>query len=96
MITGARQVGKSTFIKEFIDEERQYVTLDDMNLRTLAKEDPQMFLMNYKGSLIIDEVQYAPELFPYIKMNVDNSEKKGQYFFTGSQKFELMKMLQNL
>lgn len=91
LITGSRQVGKSTFIKEFIDEDRQYVTLDDMNLRALAKEDPQMFLMNYKGSLIIDEVQYAPELFPYLKMNVDDSSEKGKYFLTGSQRFELMK-----
>ena len=47
--------------------------------------------MNYKGPIIIDEIQYAPNLFPYIKIEVDESNEKGKYWLTGSQKFELMK-----
>lgn len=91
LITGARQVGKSTLVKELCEKDRTYLTLDDLNLRELAKTDPKLFLMNYKGKLIIDEVQYAPNLFSYIKMDVDNSNEKGKYWLTGSQKFELMK-----
>lgn len=91
LITGARQVGKSTLVKELCEKDRTYITLDDLNLRELAQNDPKLFLMNYPGRLIIDEVQYAPNLFPYIKMEVDNSNEKGKYWLTGSQKFELMK-----
>ncbi len=91
LITGARQVGKSTFVKSIKEKERTYITLDDLNLRELAQKDPKLFLMNYQGPLIIDEVQYAPNLFPYIKMDVDNSDKCGKYWLTGSQKFLLMK-----
>ena len=91
MITGARQIGKSTFVKEMKEKNRTYVTLDDLSLRELAKSDPKLFLMNYKGPVIIDEVQYAPNLFPYIKLDVDNSNEVGKYWLTGSQKFELMK-----
>ena len=91
LITGARQVGKSTFVKSIKEEARKYITLDDLNLRELAINDPKLFLMNNQGPLIIDEVQYAPNLFSYIKMDVDNSDEKGKYWLTGSQKFELMK-----
>ena len=71
LVTGARQVGKSTFMLDLKEKDREYVTLDDMSLRDLAKNDPKLFLMNYPGKVIIDEVQYAPELFPYIKIEVD-------------------------
>lgn len=91
LITGARQVGKSTFVKHIKDDDRTYVTLDDLSLRELAQNDPKLFLMNYSGKLIIDEVQYAPNLFSYIKMDVDDSNEYGKYWLTGSQKFELMK-----
>ena len=90
LLTGARQVGKSTFIKDIKESNREYVTLDDLNLRELAQNDPKLFLMNYKRPIIIDEVQYAPNLFPYIKMEVDNTKEKGSIWLTGSQKFELM------
>ena len=90
LLTGARQVGKSTFIKDIKENNREYVTLDDLNLRELAQDDPKLFLMNYKRPIIIDEVQYAPNLFPYIKMEVDNTKDKGSIWLTGSQKFELM------
>lgn len=91
LITGARQVGKSTFVKDLKDDDREYITLDDMIVRNLAKTDPKLFLINHPGKIIIDEIQYAPELFPYIKMEVDNSNEKGKYWLTGSQKFSLMK-----
>lgn len=91
LITGARQVGKSTFVKNTKGTNREYITLDDLALRQLAQNDPKLFLMNYKSPLIIDEIQYAPNLFSYIKMDVDNSKEKGKYWLTGSQKFELMK-----
>lgn len=91
LITGSRQVGKSTFVKSIKEDNRTYVTLDDLKLRALANEDPKLFLMNYSGPLIIDEVQYAPKLLSYIKMNVDESDEKDKYWLTGSQRFELMK-----
>lgn len=90
LITGARQVGKSTFVKDLKEEDREYITLDDMTIRNLAKTDPKLFLMNHPGKVIIDEVQHAPELFPYIKMEVDDSNEKGRFWLTGSQKFSLM------
>ena len=67
------------------------VSLDDLSLRELAKNDPRMFLETYPAPLFIDEVQYAPELFPYIKMRVDKDKTRGQYWLSGSQRFELMK-----
>jgi hypothetical protein len=91
LITGARQVGKSTFVKSIKEKNRTYITLNDLSLRELAQNDPKLFLMNYKGPIIIDEIQYAPNLFPYIKMEADESNEKGKYWLTGSQKFELMK-----
>ena len=91
LITGARQVGKSTFIKSVKEENRKYITLDDLRIRDLAQNDPKLFLMNYNGPIVIDEVQYAPNLFSYIKMDVDENAEKGKYWLTGSQRFELMK-----
>ena len=91
VVTGPRQVGKSTLLKSLMPEDMTYVTLDDEKLRQEAKENPRLFLENYKKPLYIDEVQYAPELFPYIKMIVDNDNSRGQYWLSGSQTFELMK-----
>ena len=90
LLTGARQVGKSTFI-DSIKNDRIYITLDNLKLRDLANEDPELFLDNYKKPLIIDEVQYAPNLLSYIKLDVDKSNEKDKYWLTGSQRFELMK-----
>lgn len=89
LITGARQVGKTTMLKN-IKSDTKYVTLDDMLLKQLAIEDPALFLKSNLAPVIIDEIQYAPNLLNYIKMEVDNSEKKAQYYLTGSQQFELM------
>ena len=70
--------------------ERKYVTLDDPDARYLAKHDPALFLQRYSPPVLIDEIQYATELFPYIKMSVDRSKRKGDFWLTGSQSFRLM------
>ena len=90
LITGARQVGKSTLLK-YCDSDRNYVTLDDYSARELAINEPELFLQRYKAPIIIDEIQYAPNLLSYIKIAVDNSDLNGQYWLTGSQQFHLMK-----
>ncbi len=94
MVTGPRQVGKTTLLENCAKPGRNYVTLDDLDQRELAKTDPALFLQIHKTPLIIDEVQYAPELFSYIKIAVDKERKNntnGMYWLTGSQKFHLMK-----
>lgn len=91
LVTGARQVGKTTILKACEKEERTYVSLDNPLLRDFAKTDPELFLERYSTPLLIDEIQYAPELLPYIKMIVDEKQKKGLYWLTGSQQFHMMK-----
>ena len=91
LVTGPRQVGKSTLL-EHIDETREKVTLDDFQERKLAKEDPEMFLKIHKPPVLIDEVQYAPELFTYIKIEIDRGAAPGSFFLTGSQSFQLMRL----
>lgn len=93
MVCGARQVGKTTLLNQIKDEmgQIQYVTLDYPRIRTLAKEDPELFLQQYQPPLIIDEIQYAPELLPYIKIRIDQTQQNGLYYLTGSQMFHLMK-----
>ena len=91
LVTGARQAGKSTFLQHSLKEYR-YVTFDDTLMRTLAEEDPALFLKTYKPPLILDEIQYVPSLLSRIKMEVDqNRQAYGQYILTGSQIFSLMK-----
>lgn len=90
LITGARQVGKSTLIKNLL-KEYTYVTFDDPFTKKAAQDDPELFLSSYKIPLIIDEVQYVPEIFSYLKTRVDeNRHEYGQYVLTGSQVFQLM------
>lgn len=91
MVTGPRQVGKTTLLKALMPLDMEYVSLDDPVLRRQAEEDPKLFLEEHPAPLLIDEVQYAPSLFPYIKLQVDKSDKMGQYWLTGSQQFHLMK-----
>lgn len=93
LITGPRQVGKSTML-EHIDAKRNRVTLDDLQERNLAKTDPEMFLNLHKPPVLIDEVQYAPELFSYIKIAIDNGVAPGSYWLTGSQSYKLMTLAQ--
>lgn len=91
LVTGPRQVGKTTLLNMCNTENRQYVTLDDLDVRTLAQNDPKLFLQTYKPPLIIDEIQYAPELLSAIKVVVDKEQTAGLFWLTGSQKFNLMR-----
>jgi len=91
LLTGPRQVGKTTLLQTLAEAERKYVTLDDPDVRYLAKHDPALFMQRYTPPVLIDEIQYAPELLPYIKMYVDTSKQKGDIWLTGSQAFQLMK-----
>ncbi len=93
ILTGPRQVGKTTVFKE-MGESRNYVTLDDLMDRNLAKSDPRMFLQLHPAPVLIDEVQYAPELFSYIKMAVDEGAAPGSFWLTGSQAFRMMELAQ--
>lgn len=97
LITGARQVGKSTLfetIMKDIHSEREIVTLDDLEERALARKDPAMFLQVHEAPVMIDEVQYAPELFSYIKIAIDRGAAPGSFWLTGSQAFRLMELAQ--
>ncbi len=97
LITGPRQVGKTTMLKKLMEDEnigRAYVTLDDLTERQMAKNDPALFFQLHKPPLFIDEVQYAPELFSYIKMWVDDHQNPGDFWLTGSQLFKLMEGVQ--
>ncbi|MCQ2914706.1 MAG: ATP-binding protein [Alphaproteobacteria bacterium] len=91
MLTGPRQVGKSTLFDNIIEQNRKKISLDDIDILSLAKNDPNLFFQIYTPPLLIDEVQKAPELFSYIKKIVDNSSEKGLFWLTGSHKFSLMK-----
>lgn len=91
LLTGPRQVGKTTLLQDLQKESRSYVTLDDLNMRLAAQQDPASFLDRLELPVLIDEVQYAPDLFPYIKMVVDKEKKNGLLWLTGSQQFDMMK-----
>ena len=92
LVTGPRQVGKTTMIKQLMEgTDRKYVSLDDLTARALAKTDPETFIKTYSPPVFIDEVQYAPELFSYIKMQVDSRNQNGGYWLSGSQIFRLMR-----
>jgi len=91
MLTGARQVGKTTLLEMCAQGRRAQVTLDDLDARNLAQSDPALFLQTWKPPLIIDEIQYAPQLFSAIKAMVDREKRNGLFWLTGSQKFHLMR-----
>lgn len=91
LLTGPRQVGKTTLLQKLAEPERKIVSLDNPTLRALAKTDPELFLQRYTPPVLIDEVQYAPELFPYIKIIVDERRTPGDFWLTGSQMFRMMK-----
>ena len=95
LVTGPRQVGKTTMLRKLMEgTDRGYVTLDDLNDRNIAKTDPELFLQLHKPPVLIDEVQYAPELFTYIKIHVDKNREPGAFWLTGSQIFKLMRGVQ--
>lgn len=89
LVTGARQVGKSTTIRELYPD-YTYITLDDENYAALARNDSALFFRDIRYPVIVDEAQYAPELFRTIKMIADADSAKGRFFLTGSRSYELM------
>lgn len=92
MVTGARQVGKTTLLKEAAETGRRFVSLDLLTVRDLARRDPHAFLLAHPPPVIIDEIQYAPQLLPYIKAMIDDSpDMRGGFWLSGSQQFHLMK-----
>ncbi len=90
LVTGPRQVGKSTLLKKTYPNVR-YITFDDLIAKNQAATEPGLFFLNNPPPVIIDEVQTVPEIFPYIKMRCDNSEMNGNFYLTGSQSMQLMK-----
>lgn len=97
LLTGPRQAGKTTMLRSLAEKEsigREYVSLDDLSVRDMAKNDPALFLQLHKPPVLIDEVQYAPELFTYIKMHIDEHHNPGDFWMTGSQIFRLMRGVQ--
>ena len=90
LLTGPRQVGKSTLLERMAEPERKRVSLDNPTIRLLAQTDPELFLQRYAPPVLIDEVQYAPQIFPYIKIIVDQRKQPGDFWLTGSQMFRMM------
>jgi predicted AAA+ superfamily ATPase len=93
-VTGSRQTGKSTLIHElFKDRSFNEISLDDIEMRALAKTNPKIFLARLTTPLFIDEAQYAPEMFSYLKIHVDKTKEKGAFYLSGSQRYNMMKDL---
>ncbi len=90
LVTGARQVGKTSLLRALAGPERGYVTLDDPLQLHLAQQDPGLFLQSHRAPVLIDEVQYAPQLLPHLKMAADAGARPGDWWLTGSQPFHLM------
>ena len=88
LVTGPRQVGKTTLLMQLAEPGQRYVTQDDPDVRRIAKTDPALFLQRYRPPVIIDEIQYAPELLPYVKMHADRTKRNGDIWLTGSQMFQ--------
>ena len=94
LVTGPRQVGKTTTLQHILSGNRTCVTLDDLEARKIAQTDPELFLALYPAPVLIDEVQYAPQLFSYIKIAIDRGAAPGSFWMTGSQAFLLMELAQ--
>ena len=93
LLTGPRQTGKTRMLRHLMEgTPRHYVSLDDLTNRALARQDPAMFLQLHPAPVLIDEVQYAPELFSQIKAIADEHRVPGAFWLTGSQPFRLMKL----
>ena len=94
ILTGARQTGKSTLCQTLLKDSHRYLSLEDPDTRRLALDDPRTFLAANPPPLILDEIQYAPELPSYIQGLVDaNRQVYGQFVLTGSQNFLLMEQV---
>lgn len=96
LVTGPRQVGKTTMLRHLMEEDaragvdRRYVTLDNMSILEVAQNDPALFLQRWRPPVLIDEIQKAPQLLPYIKELVDLNPGTGTVWLTGSQPLHLM------
>lgn len=91
IVTGPRQSGKTTLLKHLFSKSHRYVSLDEPDIRLMAVKEPRLFLENYPPPVIIDEIQYAPNLFHFLKTAIDRDRaKKGRFLLTGSQSFPLM------
>ncbi len=90
VVTGPRQSGKTTLLREIGRETHAFVSLEAPDVRIRAKEDPRAFLERHPPPVIIDEIQYVPELLSYIKTRIDERRRPGQWLLTGSQSFVLM------
>lgn len=92
LVTGARQVGKSTLLEHHIGESKNatILTMDDVTVLESAKSDSKTFLALNKPPLLLDEIQKAPELFPYLKQEIDKTKGKGLFYMSGSEQFEMM------
>lgn len=90
LVTGARQVGKTTMLRHLAGSDRNYVSMDNAHARQLAQSDPILFFQTYKPPILIDEVQKAPELFEQIKIICDESEETGLIWLTGSQQYQMI------
>jgi len=94
VVTGPRQSGKSTLLKELFSKDYAYVSFDDPVTRERAISDPEFFLDSQKEKVIIDEIQYVPQLLSYVKLRIDRErQKRGSFIFTGSQQFNMIKNL---
>lgn len=91
-ITGPRQSGKTTLLREYLDE-FSYVSLENPDVRRFAQTDPNNFLKQYDNKVILDEVQQAPQLFSYLQTKVDEDRIMGQYILSGSHNFQLMESI---
>jgi predicted AAA+ superfamily ATPase len=96
MVCGARQVGKSTLLNHIKEAKRKYISLDDLNARKLAQDDPTLFIQTYPAPVIIDEFQWAPNLLSVIKLEVDKvalegNDNNAMFWLTGSQQFNMLK-----
>ncbi len=91
LITGPRQSGKTTLVKRILGDKCSYVSLDELDVRAFAIEDPRGFLERYPAPLIIDEIQNVPQLLSYIKSGIDKDRKPGRWILTGSQQFPMMR-----
>ena len=93
-LTGPRQSGKSTLLRHCFSKTHRYVTLDDPLVREQAVSDPRLFLESLGKKSILDEIQYVPEILPYLKMWIDDHRgRKGAFLLTGSQQFTMIKNL---
>lgn len=91
-LDGPRQVGKTTLLHKLAEKDnRTYISLDDLEIRRIANDTPQLFFQLYKPPLLIDEIQYAPNLFPYIKLQVDSNHKNGDFWLTSSQQYRFLR-----